>query len=450
MPPNTLAKLNLRIVAVCCGIIFFAFLDRGNLGLAANDVCEDLKLSHSEYGTGVSLFYLGYVSTQVISNVLLKRFGAPFWLAIILAAWGIIAGSFAFMQARWQFYFLRVLLGMAEGGTFPGVWYYITLFYPDNYLAQPFNYTIASIYVSIPTSVPIAAGLLQLDGVFDQEGWRHLFFIEGVLPFLYSIFVYFSLPRSLQKANFLTPEEKEWIVRQQGCDLEDKGKTLNLIEEIKIVSKNRAFWILTLASIVTQSAFGTLSYWITLIINDMLDDDEDDDDDETCGSSGKHKTIAILLTAIPFVFGAICSFAAGRLVDLVKNRTRLYGYFSLFSGLSLLSWVLTKGFSFAFGFLSLTAAVGVLILGTGVYVTLVASLFDQEARSAAFSLANSVAMIGSIFLPPILGVVVDSYGYSIGILLLAILCFFSAVLCFSVKDPNLSPSSEEEGNERQN
>lgn len=36
--------------------------------------------------------------------------------------------------AAWQFYVLRVALGIAEGGTFPGMWYHLSTFLPEKQL----------------------------------------------------------------------------------------------------------------------------------------------------------------------------------------------------------------------------------------------------------------------------------------------------------------------------
>lgn len=434
---KTISKLNWRLLGVCCGIIFISYVDRGNLGLAANDVCRALSLSHKEYGIGVSVFYIGYVLAQLPSNALIRRFGAPIWLATIIALWGIIAACFAFMQSLWQFYLLRVLLGIAESGSVPGIWYYSTLFYPDRYIAQPYSHTVTAMNVSFPIAALLAAALMQLGGLFDVEGWRHLFFVEGLVPIFYSFVVYFALPRSIHKAKFLTKEEQDWLLSEKKVDPEEKGNELTLLEELRIVSKHRVFWILCFASTLSVSVYQALCYWFTLIIHDMLDDDKEDDDDEekSCGSSSKHKTMVILLTAIPFTFSSLCAFTSGKVAIYIKDRTKFFGYSSFLSGLLLLSWVFTKRVNFAFGFLSLTFSIGVYTFAACFLLSVKATLFDQSVRATVVALYNATAMAGTIFVPPLLGMVVDAHGYSIGIALLSVLYFLSGVLCLTIQDP---------------
>jgi len=437
-------KLNRRIFSICCGIILFSYMDRGNLGLAANDVCEDRKLSHKEYGTGVSLFYIGYASSPLLSNVLLKRFGAPTWLASILGGWGIIAAGFAFMNAAWQFYVLRLLLGIAEGGTFPGIWYYATMFYPDEYLIQPYGLVMVATYLSLPVSSVVAAALLQLDGVGDIEGWRYLFFIEGVVPFLYSIFVYLALPKSIEDASFLNAEEKNCLISHKGSEVEQKLQEVSFWQEFQVVLNTKVFWIWTLSNTLGMAVFHCLCSWITLLINDMLDDEEDDDDDEdeTCGSSSKHKTLAVLLTAIPFLLGAALCFYLKDWLLHVKSTERFYRTVVFLSGVALSTWIGTKQVGFAFGFISLVVSLSIYVLALSVLFTHIAKLFDQSARSVALAAFNMTGMFGPIVAPPLLGIVVDAKGYSLGIPLLSALFFLSTAVTLCI--PEAKPQENNE------
>lgn len=80
--------------------------------------------------------------------MILVRVGAPFWLSVIVTAWGMVAVCFAFMQNRWQFYLLRLLLGVAEAGSFPGMWYHLSLFYSSQDLGLAYSYVALGSAVS--------------------------------------------------------------------------------------------------------------------------------------------------------------------------------------------------------------------------------------------------------------------------------------------------------------
>jgi hypothetical protein len=66
----------------------------------------------------------------VPSNLLLQRYGARAWLTRIMLAWGVVATAMAFVTSATGFYALRLLLGVAEAGFFPGVVYYFTQWLP--------------------------------------------------------------------------------------------------------------------------------------------------------------------------------------------------------------------------------------------------------------------------------------------------------------------------------
>lgn len=80
------------------------------------------------------------MALQVPSNMVLVRVGAPMWLSTIVVAWGVVAMCFALMRTRMQFYVLRLLLGVAEAGSFPGMWYHLSLFYSEKDLGLAYAY----------------------------------------------------------------------------------------------------------------------------------------------------------------------------------------------------------------------------------------------------------------------------------------------------------------------
>jgi len=92
---------------------------------------KDLSLSDAAFATGAGIFFIGYFFFEVPSNVLLKKFGARMWIARIIDSWGVISACMIFVKGERSFYAMRFLLGLAEAGFFPGVIFYLTLWYPS-------------------------------------------------------------------------------------------------------------------------------------------------------------------------------------------------------------------------------------------------------------------------------------------------------------------------------
>ena len=193
---------------------FVAYLDRVNVSFAALTMNRDLGLSASQYGFGAGIFFLAYFIFEVPSNLLLERFGARKWIARIMFTWGLISGAMAFVGGPTSFYVLRALLGVAESGFFPGIIFYLTLWFPAVYRARIIGYFMAAIPLSTVFGAPISGLLLGLDGVMGLKGWQWLFILEAAPSLILSGVVLFYLTDRPADAAWLPPEEREWLVRR--------------------------------------------------------------------------------------------------------------------------------------------------------------------------------------------------------------------------------------------
>jgi MFS transporter, ACS family, tartrate transporter len=123
---RTLRKVAWRLVPFICILYVFNILDRSNLGFARLRMQDDLGLTEAMFNLGYGIFYLGYIIFEVPSNLLLHRFGARKWIARIMISWGLVSCCTMFVTDQWTFYGLRILLGVAEAGFFPGIILYLS------------------------------------------------------------------------------------------------------------------------------------------------------------------------------------------------------------------------------------------------------------------------------------------------------------------------------------
>src|SRR5678815_320792 len=145
---RTIAKVTARLVPFLIVCFFVAYLDRVNVSFAALTMNKDLGLSDSAFGFGAGIFFLAYFIFEVPSNLFLERVGARKWIARIMFTWGLLSGGMAFINGATGFYTVRVLLGIAEAGFFPGVIFYLTLWFPSVYRARIVGYFMAAIPLS--------------------------------------------------------------------------------------------------------------------------------------------------------------------------------------------------------------------------------------------------------------------------------------------------------------
>ncbi len=205
----------LPVIAVGYGL---AYMDRINISFASLRMNSDLHFSATVYGLGAGLFFIGYALCEVPSNLLLLHYGPKRWLARIMLTWGLLATAMMFVRTPLEFYGLRLLLGMAEAGFYPGVIYYLTLWFPAKMRAR----AVSRFYVSLPLSSvvmgSVAGWLLGLQGKFGLAGWQWLFLVEGMPAALFSLVILKMLPDTPSKASWLTGEEKAWLLNELEAD----------------------------------------------------------------------------------------------------------------------------------------------------------------------------------------------------------------------------------------
>jgi ACS family tartrate transporter-like MFS transporter len=208
---SALHKAWLRLLPLLFLGYGIAYVDRVNVGFASLQMNRDLHFSATAYGLGAGLFYIGYALCEVPSNLLLLRFGAKRWLTRIMFTWGLLSAATMFVRTPLQFNVVRLLLGMAEAGFFPGVVYYLTLWFPVRMRAR----AVSRFYVALPLSSVVMGGLagwlLGLNGKLGLAGWQWLFLVEGLPALVFSLVIFKLLPDGPETAPWLTAEEKAWL-----------------------------------------------------------------------------------------------------------------------------------------------------------------------------------------------------------------------------------------------
>jgi ACS family tartrate transporter-like MFS transporter len=220
---SALRKTSLRLLPMLGLGYGAAFIDRVNISFASLQMNRDLHFSSSMYGLGAGLFFLGYASCEIPSNLLLYRFGARRWLARIMLTWGLLAVGMMFVKTPMQFYVMRFLLGMAEAGFFPGAVFYLAQWFPSTMQAR----AVSRLYLGPPLGSMVmgalAGALLSLQGTLGLAGWQWLFLAEGLPPVLLSLIFLIYLPDTPTEATWLSAEERAWLLSQPKHDAAAEG-----------------------------------------------------------------------------------------------------------------------------------------------------------------------------------------------------------------------------------
>src|SRR3984885_5387821 len=317
---RTIAKVSKRLRPFLHGCFFVAYLGRVNVGFAALTMNQDLGLSQTAFGFGAGIFFIAYFIFEVPSNLLLEKFGARKWIARIMLSWGILSGAMAFIPYiatatglgnEHSFYLVRVLLGAAEAGFFPGIIFYLTLWFPAEYRARIVGYFMAAIPLSTVIGAPISGVLLYLHGGLGLAGWQWLFIIEAVPAILLAGVVFFYLTDRPADAAWLAPDERSWLTERLALEQRQR----QAIQDYSVAQSLVNPRVLGL-SLVYFGAVATnygLSFFLPQIVKGF----------------GLNTFLTTLVSALPYVVGTVGMVWWGRRSDRVAER-RFHAAFPLF------------------------------------------------------------------------------------------------------------------------
>ena len=205
------AKAAWRIIPFMMLLYVGNFLDRVNVGFAALTMNKDLAINSEVFGIVGGIFFIGYFFFEVPSNVILEKVGARLWICRIMLTWGLVSMATAFVQGATSLSVLRFLLGVAEAGFFPGVIFYLGMWFPAAMRARYVGLFLCSIALANIVGAPVSDLILGMDGVWGLRGWQWLFLLEGLPSFFLAFAVLVWLPNGPDDARWLNSEEKAAI-----------------------------------------------------------------------------------------------------------------------------------------------------------------------------------------------------------------------------------------------
>src|ERR1041385_4142897 len=174
------AKCARRLIPFMMLLYVVNFIDRSNVGFAALTMNQDLGFSPPLYGFASGIFFIGYLLFQVPATVMLERVGARRLIFGIMLVWGLISAANAFVRDAHAFYALRFMLGVAEAGFFPGMIFFLTLWFPKRLRGRYSAMFSSAIPLAGIVGGPLSGLTLGLDGVAGLHGWQWLFVLQGL------------------------------------------------------------------------------------------------------------------------------------------------------------------------------------------------------------------------------------------------------------------------------
>ena len=394
-------KVTRRLIPFLILCYFFAYLDRVNVGFAKLHMQDALNFSDTVYGLGAGIFFIGYFLFELPSNLLMQRFGPRFWIARIMVTWAVLSAGMIFVSTPTQFYVLRFLLGVAEAGCFPGIVFYLTLWFPSWRSARTLGLFILVTPLSTIIGSPLSGLILKLfEGVDGLHNWQWLFLVEAIPSFVLAFVVLRYLDNDVKSAKWLSDAEKQIILSDLARDNHNREQA-NAGQPSSTLSamfRNGYVWLLALIFFSFNIGYYGINFWLPSIIK----------------SSGISDDLQIgLLAALPYVFGAAFMVWNSRHSDLRQERRWHIAIPALIGCVGLALSAYCSGSTFWMMAWICLAMSGTLAL-IPTYISLPGSMLSGTAAAAGIALVNSVGNLAGFFGPTVLGWLKDTTGSTDG------------------------------------
>ena len=421
---RTMDKVSRRLVPFLMVCYFIAYLDRVNVGFAGPTMRSDLGLSNAAFGGAAGIFFIAYFFFEVPSNMALDRFGARLWIARIMFTWGLISGAQAFVTGELSFNVVRLLLGIAEAGFFPGIIFFLTLWFPSAYRARIIGLFMFAIPISTVIGSPISGLVLGLEGVAGLHGWQWMFLLEAAPALVIAFVTYAYLTDRPLEATWLDHDERRWLQDRLDTERVNRERLVKLSWRQAIIDPRViALGFVYMGCNIPQ--YG-LSFFLPQIVKGF----------------GNLSNVEVgFVTALPYAVGAVSMILWGRHSDRTGERKwhTIIPLVTIVIGLVSAAYAPTPAITMAclcvagFGFFS----------SLPVFWTLPTALLSGASAAAGIAAVNSIGNLGGYFGPQVFGWLKDkTHGDFASLMFLASCAVVGAVIVLVLgHDPALERSA---------
>jgi ACS family tartrate transporter-like MFS transporter len=376
-----------RLLPFLFALFVIAFLDRVNVSYAALEMTHDLNFSNRVFGFGSGIFFAGYLLFEIPGCLIVERWSARKWFARIMVTWGLITVLMAFIRTPAHFYAVRILLGAAEAGFFPGVLVYLTHWFRSEDRAKASAMFMIAIPVANIIGSPLGGWLLGVRW-FGLQGWRWLFIVEGIPAIIFGVITVFYLTDWPREARWLSPDEREWIT----AELEEEARAKKATRSYKIWEALRQPTVIQLTFIYffAVSSIYSLTIWLPTFLK---------------RASGMSDLSVTMLSILPYVAVLLAMLFNGWHSDRTNER-RWHTAIPLMLGAAAFALTILAGshFWFAFACLTVAASANAFLVS---FWPVPSAFLGESAAAASIGLINSIGNLGSFVTPSVIGYFLD-------------------------------------------
>jgi ACS family hexuronate transporter-like MFS transporter len=390
----TIRHLRWWIAALLAAATALSYLDRQSFPVVVNEVRREIPISTGDYARLTTLFLVAYGLMYAGGGWILDRLGTRWGYFIMIVWWSAANFLTGTATSLGNLKVFRFLLGMGEGGGFPGSGKAVSEWFPPRERSFAFGLFNTGSSLGAIIAAPALAGIAR------EFGWRWVFFITGSAGFLWAT-AWVWLYQAPDRNRWIGDEERERI----RASLPPPPADVVRLRWIDLF-RYRQVWGLMTAKLLTDSVWYFLLFWLPKYLGDA-----------------RHFNIKEIgyYAWIPFVFAGLGSFVGGGLGTLLIRRglsldrsrkIALGTAAALMPATTLIEWT-PVGFAIVFYSVALF---GHQFWSANVQ-TLAADLFPSRVVGSVEGLLGSAGALGAAAVGEAFGWLIDRQGYSVPFLI---------------------------------
>jgi MFS family permease len=398
----------LRIIPVAFIMYTIAFIDRTNISLALPSLSRDLHMDSTQAGDAAGIFFWGYLLLQIPGGYLAHRWSAKRFVSILLVAWGACAVACGLVRTGREFWVMRFLLGIAEGGVWPATLVLLSHWFPRAERARANAFWMLCLPVAVTVSSPLSGWIL------GRWNWRVLLVAEGALPFLWLLVWVWFINDHPPQARWISGAEREYLqttLQHEAAQLEPVSPEPYL----RALLRPQVLVMVCIYFLLNSGSYGYL-FWLPSALE---------------GAKKLSNLLVGVLFAIPYVVTGVAMVLNSQHSDRSRERRRHVAAALAWGGAFLLAAILTSQHSFLLSFIFICLAGAGPYAALGPFWAIPTETLPRAVAASAMGMVNAIGNLGGYFGPLMVGYLNQRTGnflYGFGLLSLGLLV--SSMLTF--------------------
>jgi MFS family permease len=353
-------------------------------------------MSPSQAGAAAGVFFWGYLLLQIPGGYLAQRWSAKRFVSILLVLWGACSVGCGLIHSWREFWMMRLLLGVAEGGVWPATLVLLAHWFPCAERARANAYWMLCLPVAVVVSSPLSGWIL---GRWD---WRVLLVSEGLFPLLWLLVWWWLIDDHPRGASWISAQERhelETTLERESIELDPVAPEPLL----RSLLRPQLLVMVGFYFLLNSGNYGYL-FWLPSAME----------------KARKLSSAQVgVLFALPYLLTAVGMIIVSHHSDRKRERCWHVAFAMAWAGAFMLASVLLTGSFPALSFLAISFVGAGSYGALGPFWAIPTETLPRSVSGSAMGLVNALGNLGGYFGPLAIGYINQHTGnfvYAFGLL----------------------------------